>query len=514
MAAYSPKNRLPEQKSANTMPHVSSLKDSAVPKRVQNSLASLHDELGNRAVGESLQYASSSLTSDQVETSESIAGAAPALRDMYSSGRPIEPATRKFMESRFGEDFSQVRIHTNNQASSDARKQNALAYTVGQDIVFDSGQYRPNEMTGRAMLAHELAHTVQQRQAQHTDVTTDISALEQRADNAAVAVLQGQQVNVGQPTATPAVQFLKVTSGGFGRALEEFTEQWQIPDQAIHLLRGSATFMQIARTLDRNFAWRTDSYRHEPLNYDANGRITNGPRSIRGRRELMVTIDHSGASFMPFESPDHPLSADVISIQNLDIAGFIQDIAHEAVHARNFVTGTGGAPATLAASIADSIQEEIDVRNTEAVILSEIPSRTVRRDFHQVGSTDPVQVERDFAPGIGLTYLENAFFSWRLQEAQAVEGLTDEEAQEIREQISPSTPPFIFGKRPNPQSGLFELSSYAEVWFNRLTAIQEWREFHSRNSPSDPGYQTRIEAMRQAHARRFFEGRVQYRQRP
>ncbi len=63
------------------------------------------------------------------------------------------------MESRFGRDFSGVRVHT------DARAVNALAYTVGRDVVFGSGQYAPHTPEGRRLIAHELTHTLQQPSA-------------------------------------------------------------------------------------------------------------------------------------------------------------------------------------------------------------------------------------------------------------------------------------------------------------------------------------------------------------
>ena len=79
-------------------------------------------------------------------------------------GRPIGQPARRLMESGFGEDFSSVRIHTGAAASESAKSVNAHAYTVGEAIVFQDGLYRPETEVGRRMLAHELAHVVQQRQ--------------------------------------------------------------------------------------------------------------------------------------------------------------------------------------------------------------------------------------------------------------------------------------------------------------------------------------------------------------
>ena len=89
---------------------------------------------------------------------------APASVDqvLAGPGRPLEPALRKDMEQRFGHDFSRVRVHTGEKASELARAVNALAYTVGHDVVFGAAQFAPETSGGRRLLAHELVHTIQQ----------------------------------------------------------------------------------------------------------------------------------------------------------------------------------------------------------------------------------------------------------------------------------------------------------------------------------------------------------------
>lgn len=94
------------------------------------------------------------------------ADAGPAVDGaLRSPGRPLDPATQGFMEDRLGHDFSRVRVHTGAGAAAAARAVRARAFTVGQDVVFDGGQYAPDTTSGRALLAHELVHTVQQRSA-------------------------------------------------------------------------------------------------------------------------------------------------------------------------------------------------------------------------------------------------------------------------------------------------------------------------------------------------------------
>jgi hypothetical protein len=91
-------------------------------------------------------------------------GTAPAVvhHVLRGSGRPLDRATRTFMESRFGHDFGGVRVFHDDVAARSARAVSAHAYTVGNKIVFNQGRYAPDSAAGRRLLAHELAHVVQQ----------------------------------------------------------------------------------------------------------------------------------------------------------------------------------------------------------------------------------------------------------------------------------------------------------------------------------------------------------------
>ena len=81
---------------------------------------------------------------------------------LRSPGQPLDSQTRNFMESGFGHDFSKVRIHADAKAGASARAVHSLAYTVGNDLVFGSGQYSPRTAQGTKLIAHELTHVVQQ----------------------------------------------------------------------------------------------------------------------------------------------------------------------------------------------------------------------------------------------------------------------------------------------------------------------------------------------------------------
>lgn len=89
--------------------------------------------------------------------------APPAVqRALDSTGRPLDPSTRTFMEERFGHDFGRVRVHADEHADASAHAVDALAYTVGDNVVFAAGQYAPHTTEGRRLLAHELTHVLQQ----------------------------------------------------------------------------------------------------------------------------------------------------------------------------------------------------------------------------------------------------------------------------------------------------------------------------------------------------------------
>ncbi|MGH9963102.1 MAG: DUF4157 domain-containing protein, partial [Pyrinomonadaceae bacterium] len=140
-----------------------------------------------------------------VETSNKADSIPPIVQDVLNSpGKPLDQATRGFMEPRFGHDFSQVRVHTDPLASESARAVSAQAYTVGEDLVFAPGQYAPETESGNALLAHELTHVVQQSahgagSMQNAKAISDpTDAAEEEANSAVNQVLSGDAVQVHQ----------------------------------------------------------------------------------------------------------------------------------------------------------------------------------------------------------------------------------------------------------------------------------------------------------------------------
>lgn len=129
---------------------------------------------------------------------------------LEEEGAGLDEATRAFMESRFRHDFSSVRVHTDARAAESARNVNALAYTVGQHVVFGAGHYQPHTQTGRHLIAHELTHTIQQSGTKQRatqaklEVGEESDELEREADRAADRVMKGGLTGSAPPLPPPA----------------------------------------------------------------------------------------------------------------------------------------------------------------------------------------------------------------------------------------------------------------------------------------------------------------------
>jgi hypothetical protein len=134
----------------------------------------------------------------------SAPAAAPSLvhEVLATPGRPLDASSRAWMEPRFGHDFSGVRLHTDGPAAESARQVGALAYAVGQHVVFDHHQYAPHTSAGRHLLAHELAHTIQDPGAGGLHASLQIGesndASERAAGRAADAVARGDNASVAR----------------------------------------------------------------------------------------------------------------------------------------------------------------------------------------------------------------------------------------------------------------------------------------------------------------------------
>jgi hypothetical protein len=122
--------------------------------------------VGNRITSRALAAGSAfPPPSGTFAVTRTVRSAPPASveQTLEAPGQPLEPAFRRRAESRFDTSFESVRVHSDAEASRSAQRLGADAYTVGSDVVFAAGRYSPGTPQGQRLLAHEVAHVVQQR---------------------------------------------------------------------------------------------------------------------------------------------------------------------------------------------------------------------------------------------------------------------------------------------------------------------------------------------------------------
>jgi hypothetical protein len=138
---------------------------------------------------------------------------AARIGSLRGGGAPMSPAARAYFEPHFGRDLSAVRLHTGAEAAAAAGEVGARAFTVGSDVAFGAGEYRPESGDGRKLLAHELAHTVQQgagttvRRAPLSTFRTDLEGVS--PDHATIV-----SALFSHPRFLPIVAFLDACPGG------------------------------------------------------------------------------------------------------------------------------------------------------------------------------------------------------------------------------------------------------------------------------------------------------------
>jgi len=114
------------------------------------------------------------------------------ISSLSGRGQSLPEKTRQFFEPRLGHDFSDVRVHTNSEAAISAKSINALAYTAGNNIIFNHGRYEPDTKSGQRLLAHELTHVLQQK--------CGIQKKIQRVDDASFESLAGGDKGISKKT--------------------------------------------------------------------------------------------------------------------------------------------------------------------------------------------------------------------------------------------------------------------------------------------------------------------------
>jgi len=229
-------SKSPEKSQAAVRKPVAAREAEQRPERVGGdveALLALQESVGNRAVTELLRG---------------------------SSGKPLDRSTRREMETKFGADFGEVRVHTGRPASDSAIALGAKAWTAGDDIVFDDGLFAPKTTAGKKLLAHELAHVVQQRRGGASPRTFDpSSAAEHDAARAAA------QVTTAGPIAVSAAT-------GAGVARDEAELPWwkkqlnPMYQKALEVLpKGAADKLREANAVAKDFV-QTSGVGDESLN--------------------------------------------------------------------------------------------------------------------------------------------------------------------------------------------------------------------------------------------------------
>ncbi len=192
------------------------------------------------------------------------------IKEQLRGGQPLDGGAMSRMGAAFGHDFSGVRVHTGAQAAGLSEELNARAFTVGSDIAFGPGEYQPGTMIGDALLAHELAHVVQQggesAAVNPKGEESGSESLEQEADDVAVGAvtsLWGERVDALKRTGRNAIPRLKS-----GLKLQRCSKE----KYDFELYR-----------VQFNRYWTDPAFNTEPIAFDP-GLSSKGPRATRARK--------------------------------------------------------------------------------------------------------------------------------------------------------------------------------------------------------------------------------------
>lgn len=227
---------------------------------------------------------------------------------LRAPGRQLEAGARAFMERRFGHEFSAVTVHTDMTAAESARAVNALAYTVGRHVVFDSGQYAPNTTAGRQLLAHELTHVVQQGHG------VDRGSLQRQSPSAAPVDADARRIiaiaaDTNQPVATRAVATVQAIIAQYfaadaSKIAEIVYDDSQPGLESTFRGHGAATTgivrvgrNFVAQTTQRHFARRVLQVRHE-IEHVEQQRAGMAGRNRQDEREFIAFYHEATATVL------------------------------------------------------------------------------------------------------------------------------------------------------------------------------------------------------------------------
>ena len=201
------------------MPDVSSDKDNRILRKCPKCLNGLRGLLEKDKKDEKLQAKET-----QSKTHEVTSKIETNIDALKGGGQPLPESTKAFFEPRFGQDFSQVRVHADAKAAESAKAVNARAYTVGHHIVFDQGFYMPGTAGGGYLLAHELAHVLQQRPQMTADALPNIVIGEDRLQRVPQAVVAAAVAIAA--IAACAIPFYLYAMSNYGHKTDKYRHCW------------------------------------------------------------------------------------------------------------------------------------------------------------------------------------------------------------------------------------------------------------------------------------------------
>jgi uncharacterized protein DUF4157 len=374
---------------------------------------------------------------DAPESREGSQELAPLVNEVLSTpGEPLDPATRDFMEPRFGRDLGQVRIHRDEHAAESTRSVNARAYTVGTHVVFGEGEYAPSGDAGKRLLAHEVAHVLQQ----------------DRSGSLAVQRREGKYPDPPEKFESSGTTFewpytiLKPkklnAKGPFSAAILDLISRWytDVPETCVpigagqkgniciparfnaqqavlilKLLESSSEFLAIAAKLDAFYAEeKNPGFRifggAAGMKFVPAGVPYRGSRDGKATAEELdvIMLDTSVNPRMRERDPLQPASED----EQVAVA-FVDALVHEAVHAFRRVSklSKGG--------LKGSIEEERATRKKSSAILKQISAGSAQKGIKEQAegyiqdiAADTLtlkQVALSMVSGDEITYLESYY---------------------------------------------------------------------------------------------------------
>jgi len=416
------------------------------------------------------------------------------VRDVVRSpSEPLDTATQGFMGPRFGVDFSRVRIHSDRRAVASAQSLNARAYTVGSHIVFGDGEYAPSGEAGKQLLAHEMAHLVQQepggglaiqrREGTYPGPTSSAGQGGNRSPSPSDArdarnypsyytILKPKKLNVKGPF---SAAILDSISSSYFDAPEKCVSK-KLCTPAFHgarkaeliltLLESSADFVDMAAKLDAFYA-DDKNPGFQMFGGFTGSKFVRAGMPFQTARTEKATIESSDV-LMIDETVNPLMSGTDPSLTDEQVAvAFVDALVHETVHAFRRVSNL------TKAGLKGSIQEELETRKKSGAILTDIASRSPKKTIKQeaegyikaiqADTRSLKQVGLSIVSGDGITYVESFFIDLALREffegyakskPDLIPGLTDldhpssvtpgaaaDHAQKVRELIEKFSEP-------------------------------------------------------------------------